>query len=198
MFCSISSELLAQNPIKNDSIAAKNSPEFIIPDDIDSRNLVKELEGVKESEDGFLLDYNILFPKHMQLISPFTLHEMLPVYSVTNQNNPIYFQKETIYDKVDTHTIFGRDYSIYNSYGPSSLGWYNAPTSLQSATFHLSNGWKMITYGQYNADGYKVFDPGALPWQRNNFNGAFEMKSDNGKFGIRIEVRQGRETRFGY
>lgn len=198
LFCSISSELIAQNPVKNDSAMTKNAPEIIIPDDIDSRNLTKELESVKELDDGFLLDNKILSPQQMQFISPFALHEILPVYSIANPNNPIYFRKETIYDKVDTHTMFGHNYSIYNLYGPSSLGWYTFPTSLQSATFHLSNGWKMTTYGQYNADGYKVFDAGSIPWQRNNFKGAFEMKSGNGKFGIRIEVNQGREAPFGY
>lgn len=33
-----------------------------------------------------------------------------------------------------------------------------------------------------------------LPWEKNNFNGAFEMKSENGNFGIRIEVQRGRTT----
>jgi hypothetical protein len=31
-----------------------------------------------------------------------------------------------------------------------------------------------------------------MPWQRNNFNAAFEMKSANGKFGIKVEVNAGR------
>ena len=29
-------------------------------------------------------------------------------------------------------------------------------------------------------------------WEKNNFRGAFELKSANGNFGIRIEVQQGR------
>ena len=33
-----------------------------------------------------------------------------------------------------------------------------------------------------------------VPWEKNNFNGAFEMKSENGNFGIRIEVQRGRTT----
>ena len=32
----------------------------------------------------------------------------------------------------------------------------------------------------------------ALPWEKNTFKGAFELKSANGAFGIRIEVQQGR------
>ncbi|MBD4337957.1 hypothetical protein GUH15_18220, partial [Xanthomonas citri pv. citri] len=58
----------------------------------------------------------------------------------------------------------------------------------------LKNGWKITTYGEYDADGNKVRNPSALPWEKNNFNGAFEMKSENGNFGIRIEVQRGRTT----
>ena len=43
-----------------------------------------------------------------------------------------------------------------------------------------------------NADGYKVPDRSALPWEKNTFKGAFELKSANGAFGIRIEVQQGK------
>ena len=44
--------------------------------------------------------------------------------------------------------------------------------------------------------GNKVRNPSALPWERNNFNGAFEVKSENGNFGIRIEVQRGRNNPF--
>lgn len=53
---------------------------------------------------------------------------------------------------------------------------------------------EITTYGEYDADGNKVRNPSALPWEKNNFNGAFEMKSENGNFGIRIEVQRGRTT----
>lgn len=41
-------------------------------------------------------------------------------------------------------------------------------------------------------------NPSALPWQKNNFKGAFELKSQDGSFGIRIEVQKGRENPFFY
>ena len=44
------------------------------------------------------------------------------------------------------------------------------------STFKLKNGLHITTYGEYDADGNKVRNPSALPWERNNFNGAFEMK----------------------
>ena len=40
-----------------------------------------------------------------------------------------------------------------------------------------------------------VYNPSALPWERNNFKGAFELKSENG-FGLRIEVQQGKDRPF--
>ena len=46
----------------------------------------------------------------------------------------------------------------------------------------------------YDKDGWRVPNRSAMPWERNNFRGAFELKSANGNFGIRIEVQQGRNV----
>lgn len=62
----------------------------------------------------------------------------------------------------------------------------------QGASYKLNNGARINLYGQYDADGHKVHNPSAMPWQRNDFNAAFEMKSANGNFGIRLEVHGGR------
>lgn len=62
----------------------------------------------------------------------------------------------------------------------------------QGASFKLNNGVRINTYGEYDADGNKVYNPSAMPWERNNFNAAFEVKSPNGKFGIKVEVHGGR------
>ena len=66
----------------------------------------------------------------------------------------------------------------------------------QGASYKLKNGWRINTYGEYNADGKKVYNPMAMPWQRNNFNAAFEIKSENGSFGIKVEVQGGRNNPF--
>ena len=60
-------------------------------------------------------------------------------------------------------------------------GWglSSSPQFMQMSTFKLKNGWK-------------VPNRSAMPWEKNNFRGAFELKSSNGNFGIRIEVQQGR------
>lgn len=61
----------------------------------------------------------------------------------------------------------------------------------QGASYRLKNGLRINTYGEYDADGYKRFNPAALPWERNRFNAAFEVKSANGKFGVRVEMQGG-------
>ena len=53
---------------------------------------------------------------------------------------------------------------------------------------------RINTYGEYNADGYKVYNPAAMPWEKNNFNAAFEIKSANGNFGIKVEMHGGRNN----
>ena len=81
----------------------------------------------------------------------------------------------------------------YTGFGLSNFR--RMPTTLQMSSFQLKNGWKLNTYGEYDADGRRVYNPSALPWERNNFKGAFEMKSENG-FGFRIEVQQGNDRPF--
>jgi len=65
------------------------------------------------------------------------------------------------------------------------------PVSLYSSTHTLGSGWQLTSYGQYNDRGVRLSDRSLLPWQRNDFRGAFELKSPNGNFGFRLEVQQG-------
>lgn len=62
----------------------------------------------------------------------------------------------------------------------------------QGAGYRLKNGIRINTYGEYNADGYRKRSLPATPWQKNDFKAAFEMKSSNGNFGIKLEVQRGR------
>lgn len=88
--------------------------------------------------------------------------------------------------------VFAPSYSGFGMFGFGNFG--SSSQQLQMSSFKLKNGMRINTYGEYNADGYKVRNPSALPWEKNNFKGAFEMKSANGAFGIRIEVQQGRNS----
>lgn len=99
--------------------------------------------------------------------------------------------------KMDTNIIYGQGFSDTFSFSSSTgftynWGFFSTPQFLQMGTFKLKNGWTLHTYGDYNADGWKVPNRNALPWEKNNFRGAFEIKSNNGAFGVRIEVQKGR------
>lgn len=91
--------------------------------------------------------------------------------------------------------IFSLSNSRYFSSNPFGLtGFWGSTDNLQMGSFTLKNGMRIHTYGEYDKDGWKVPNPSALPWEKNNFKGAFELKSANGSFGIRIEVQQGRHV----
>lgn len=96
----------------------------------------------------------------------------------------------------NTDAIYSQGFS--NAFSPSfsdfGYGWglSSSPQFMQMGTFKLKNGMRINTYGDYDKDGWRVPNRSAMPWERNNFRGAFELKSANGNFGIRIEVQQGR------
>ena len=83
--------------------------------------------------------------------------------------------------------------SAFSSFG-YGYGWglSSSPQFMQMGSFKLKNGMRINTYGDYDKDGWRVPNRSAMPWEKNNFRGAFELKSANGNFGIRIEVQQGR------
>ena len=76
---------------------------------------------------------------------------------------------------------------LYPLVGSGMVNW-------QGASYKLNNGMRINLYGEYDGDGNRVVNPSAMPWQRNNFNAAFEMKSANGNFGIKVEVHGGRNN----
>ena len=86
-------------------------------------------------------------------------------------------------------------FSGFSGFG-YGYGWglSSSPQFMQMGSFKLKNGMRINTYGDYDKDGWRVPNRSAMPWERNNFRGAFELKSANGKFGIRIEVQQGRNA----
>lgn len=147
----------------------------------DTLRRVPELEGTKNF-DGFLLDMNLLQQPAMP--SPVLPRYMLELPNLGTDFNKLFrLTPETTYDKAST--------SIYGS-NPFGLSLFNVTDNLHSATFRLKNGMRIQTQGQYNKEGRKVYNPSALPWEKNSFKGAFELKSKNGAFGIRVEVEQHR------
>ena len=134
---------------------------------------------------GFLLDMGL-----MNVAPPKLPKFSLDVPDVSKDYNQI-FRLNT--DATYTQGFTDAFSSPFSGFG-YGYGWglSSSPQFMQMGTFKLKNGWKINTYGDYDKDGWKVPNRSAMPWEKNNFRGAFELKSSNGIFGIRIEVQQGR------
>lgn len=145
--------------------------------------------------DGFLIDMNSLIGtpapdlENYKLIVPDASKD----YSRIFRLNPDVTYSSGL---SNMFSLSGSPYYSRNPFGLTGFGFGNTMDNLQMGSFRLKNGWRVNTYGEYDKDGWRVPNPSALPWQKNNFKGAFELKSQDGKFGIRIEVQRGRENPF--
>ena len=144
---------------------------------------------------GFLIDMSLVRPEASSggLVAPLGLPYlpsaalMMPLLSRNAFEQSLGLPNYSrLFALPTTSATYGR------TSGTSSLwsAWSPTEGDLHSAQFKLNNGWRLNTQGQYNADGYRRVAPSALPWERNKFHGAFELKSPNGAFGIKVEVRR--------
>ena len=173
-FCIISllagmSSVSAQSEMPADTVRTavhgEASPEGMSPSE-------KELLPDVKNYDGFLLDMGLM-----------------------NLSTRIFQLNPNVTYSQGLSNIFSLSNSRYFSSNPFGLtGFWGSTDNLQMGSFTLKNGMRIHTYGEYDKDGWKVPNPSALPWEKNNFKGAFELKSANGAFGIRIEVQQGRHV----
>ena len=172
------------------------------------------LPSTVKSYGGFLLDMGAMNLPERPSLSNFklTVPDASKDYSflLRPQTDAIYSQStwpmfaSPYYGFWDTPTTLQMRSVRLKNYSQSTwpmfaspyYGFWDTPTTLQMRSVRLKNGWMLNTYGEYDADGRRVPNPSALPWQRNNFKGAFELKSQDGSFGIRVEVQRGRENPF--
>lgn len=176
--------LYAQSEAQGDSIRS-----HVLPDGTPPEGAL--MPEVKNS-DGFLLDMSLLKMEAPRL-PEFTLEipDASKDYSRMFRLNPNATYSQGL------SNVFSLTNSTVYSMNPFGLsGFWSSPENLQMGSFRLKNGMRINTYGEYDKDGWKVPNHSALPWEKNNFKGAFEMKSSNGAFGIRIEVQQGNRTPF--
>ncbi len=146
-------------------------------------------DGVK-SYDGFLLDMN-----SMNVAPPRLPKFTLEIPDASKDYSRIFQLNPNVTYSQGLSNVFSLSNSRYFSSNPFGLsGFWSSTDNLQMGSFRLKNGMRIHTYGEYDKDGWRVPNPSALPWEKNNFKGAFEMKSANGAFGIRIEVQQGRNA----
>ena len=176
--------LYAQSEAQGDSIRYHVLPDGTPPEGA----LMPEVKNY----DGFLLDMSLLKMEAPRL-PEFTLEipDASKDYSRMFRLNPNATYSQGL------SNVFSLTNSTVYSMNPFGLsGFWSSPENLQMGSFRLKNGMRINTYGEYDKDGWKVPNHSALPWEKNNFKGAFEMKSSNGAFGIRIEVQQGNRTPF--
>ena len=176
--------LYAQSEAQGDSIRSHVLPDGTPPEGA----LMPEVKNY----DGFLLDMSLLKMEAPRL-PEFTLEipDASKDYSRMFRLNPNATYSQGL------SNVFSLTNSTVYSMNPFGLsGFWSSPENLQTGSFRLKNGMRINTYGEYDKDGWKVPNHSALPWEKNNFKGAFEMKSSNGAFGIRIEVQQGNRTPF--
>lgn len=146
-----------------------------------------------KSYDGFLLDMNSLMPPP----APDWDSYKLVVPDASKDYSSLFRLNPDVTYSSGLSNLFSLSGSPYFSRNPFGiLGFGNTTDNLQMGSFRLKNGWRLNTYGEYDKDGWRVPNPSALPWEKNNFKGAFELKSQDGSFGIRIEVQRGREHPF--
>ena len=176
--------LYAQSEAQGDSIRSHVLPDGTPPEGA----LMPEVKNY----DGFRLDMSLLKMEAPRL-PEFTLEipDASKDYSRMFRLNPNATYSQGL------SNVFSLTNSTVYSMNPFGLsGFWSSPENLQMGSFRLKNGMRINTYGEYDKDGWKVPNHSALPWEKNNFKGAFEMKSSNGAFGIRIEVQQGNRTPF--
>ena len=149
---------------------------------------IRKLPSNIKNYDGFLLDMGLMN------VSPPTLPEFtLEIPDASKDYNRIFRLNPDVTYSQGLSNLFSLSNSRYFGSNPFGLTGFGSTTdNLQMGSFILKNGMRINTYGEYNKDGRKVYNPSALPWERKSFKGAFELKSASGAFGIRIEVQQGR------
>ena len=145
---------------------------------------------------GYILDMaTMLNTESLEVDMPFRLdpHTLTPIYhlEMEPQIRPEAFKIDTqiIYSVINSPTFPHSGLLAHPGVASGSFQW-------QSVTRKLNNGMRFTTYGEYDADGRRVQNPQAMPWQKQNFNAGFMQESEDGKFGIGIEVHRGRNNPF--
>lgn len=176
--------LYAQSEAQGDSIRSHVLPDGTPPEGA----LMPEVKNY----DGFLLDMSLL-----KMEAPRLPEFTLEIPDASKDYSRMFCLNPNATYSQGLSNVFSLTNSTVYSMNPFGLsGFWSSPENLQMGSFRLKNGMRINTYGEYDKDGWKVPNHSALPWEKNNFKGAFEMKSSNGAFGIRIEVQQGNRTPF--
>ena len=165
-----------------------------------SLQLHAQTEGIQISFDGpsrkdyggFILDMGSMLNAE-SLTVPFSLPSLSLLAPMENAS-PYQFNPEvvrinpniTYTSGLSTSPLYTSGFPVlYPGMGSGMVNW-------QGKSYKLNNGARINLYGEYDADGNKVHNPSAMPWQKKDFNAAFEFKSASGNFGVKLEVHGGR------
>lgn len=149
--------------------------------------------GVKEYG-AFMLDMNLMNVDKLPRLTSFKLEvpDASKDYSRIFRLDPGVVYTQGLSDNFFLRPTYYYGFSPYGNWGI-----WDATDNLQMGSFRLNNGMRLNTYGEYNREGYKVPNPSALPWEKNDFKGAFELKSQDGGFSIRLEMEVRQKSPFG-
>lgn len=131
----------------------------------------------------YMLDANLYSMPILQLPSYTDMLKTTPsmenfIESLLNRSPQWMFTKATS-DALPTLT-----------YGYNTFDFQSPTQNLGMGTIKLNGNLRLNLYGQYAPDGSKLPGNNLLPWEKNYFKGAMELKV-NKKFGIRVEVQRG-------
>ncbi len=92
--------------------------------------------------------------------------------------------------RLDDRMTFSTGYVLSYSFSPFGYGSSTQSDYMRMSSFRLNDNLRFNLYGEYDANGRKIPKPSVFPWEKNDFKGGFELKTNNGHFGIRFEVQR--------
>ena len=143
------------------------------------------MDNYKIYDDGFILDMGMKIATPMRLIPPQLTYDAHSVKAPKIIIIRFNLTRISLYGK-ENATIFSRGYSGFECMD-SSYGFRPYASYPAKCYFQTQKRMEKQPHGEYDADGNKVRNQ-ALPWEKNNFNGAFRDEIGECNFGIRIEV----------
>jgi len=154
--------------------------------------VVSHNDSFRKEFGGFILDMSTILNVESLTLKPFfpTLNN-LGTGLFTNDVmtvNPDAFKLNTDVTYFKASSFYpGTNFQLLSPFVDHGYQWHGA-------SYRLKNDVRINIYGEYDKDGYRQRSSYVAPWQKNDFKAAFEMKSSNGNFGIKLEVQRGRNN----
>ena len=179
---------MAQTEVVADTLRTQQAPD--ITTQAASQQRISD-DGMR-NYGGFLLDMNsMLQPSQPMMMTTTTVPSLsapmqTSLYGYRDLDRMLQLKSKA------TYGISNTPVGISNTpFGFRSMPLGMGISSFHTANFKLNNGMTLTTYGNYDSSGRRHISQSALPWQRNNFQGGFKLKSANGNFSVQVHVSRG-------